>query len=348
MKRPDSTKAPGDPPAAGTPREADRLAHLLDEARSEAEGYRALLSRKDAELQVVLDAVPAMVFITRDVEAKDIEGNRLARALLRTGPRDNMSKSADRPPEHYRVFRDGRELSPDELPMQVAARTGAEVQGSELDMVFDDGTSTTIVGNAWPLRDENGKPSGSVGAFVDVTRQREAERALRLREQQLETLADTVPDVLARFDRQLRHVFVNAAAEPATGLPRASFLGKTNRELGMSEEFCGQWESALGRAFESEEPITVEFGFPSPGGKRWYESRLIPEPGPHGRIEHVLAVSRDVTETRAAATALARRSGRRRRRARRPRRRAGRRISSWRCWGTSCGTRWRPSPSPSS
>jgi len=305
VKRPDSTQAPEAPAAAGMPREADRLADLLDQARSEAEGYRVLVSRKDAELQVVLDAVPAAVFITRDVEAKHIEGNRLARTLLRTGPRDNISKSADRPPEHYRVFQDGRELSPDELPMQVAARTGTEVQGAELDMVFGDGTSTTLVGNAWPLLDESGRPSGAVGAFVDVTRQREAERALRLREQQLETLADTVPDILARFDRQLRHVFVNAAAERATGLPRASFLGKTHRELGMSDEVCRQWESALGRALASEEPITIEFGFASPGGKRWYESRLIPEPGPQGRIDHVLAVSRDVTETRAAATALA-------------------------------------------
>ena len=37
------------------------------------------------------------------------------------------------------------------------------------------------------------------------------------RERELQSLADNTPDILTRFDRELRYVFVNSAIEKATG-----------------------------------------------------------------------------------------------------------------------------------
>ena len=62
---------------------------------------------------------------------------------------------------------------------------------------------------------------------------RASEVALRDRQRQLHTLADNSPDILSRFDRQLRHVFINSAGLGAIGLQRSEVLGRTNRELGM-------------------------------------------------------------------------------------------------------------------
>ena len=57
---------------------------------------------------------------------------------------------------------------------------------------------------------------------------RVAERTetLLARERELRSLADNTPDILTRFDRELRFVFVNSAIEKATGRPRDTFLGQ--------------------------------------------------------------------------------------------------------------------------
>ena len=48
-----------------------------------------------------------------------------------------------------------------------------------------------------------------------------------------EALVEGTPDIISCFDRSLRHLYVNPAVEAATGIPRASFIGRTNRDLGM-------------------------------------------------------------------------------------------------------------------
>ena len=81
-------------------------------------------------------------------------------------------------PTHFRIFRDGVEIPPAELPMQLAAR-GVEIFGCEQDVVFDDGTTFSLYGNARPLYDDQGNPCGAVSAFIDITSRRQAEADLR-------------------------------------------------------------------------------------------------------------------------------------------------------------------------
>jgi signal transduction histidine kinase len=64
--------------------------------------------------------------------------------------------------------------------MQAAAARGVEVRDAELDIVQPDGRVMTILGYAAPLFDEQGRPRGSVGAFLDITeRKRALERTLQ-------------------------------------------------------------------------------------------------------------------------------------------------------------------------
>ena len=62
--------------------------------------------------------------------------------------------------------------------MQVAAREGRPVIGEALEIVFADGRTRMIYGNAAPLFDEEGRPRGAIGAFMDVTEWRRVEAAL--------------------------------------------------------------------------------------------------------------------------------------------------------------------------
>jgi PAS domain S-box-containing protein len=145
---------------------------------------------------------------------------------------------------------------------------------------------------------------GVVCHFYDLSERQRFEAALAMREQELQTLADNSPDILTRFDAPLRHLFVNAAVEAATGRPKADFIGRTNRELGMPPERFGQWDAALRSVFESGQPASLEFRFDSPSGARQYSARVVPEYGPDGRVASVLGVTRDVTDSRVAEAAV--------------------------------------------
>ena len=119
---------------------------------------------------------------------------------------------------------------------------------------------------------------------------------LRAQERDLRALLENAPDVIARFDRSLRCTYVNAAAERATGRPRAAFLGRTPAEMNVFAEGAALWEAALRRVVETGAEERVELRLDGPAGPRHHEARLVPEPGPDGAVESVLVVGRDITE----------------------------------------------------
>lgn len=103
------------------------------------------------ELSVLMDSVPAAVWLTRDLQAVHITGNRLFYEWIRLLEGVNASKSAPEGerPETFRMFKDGLEMLPKDIPVHVAA-TGSEVLNSEFDLVYPDGRIRYVFGNASP------------------------------------------------------------------------------------------------------------------------------------------------------------------------------------------------------
>jgi PAS domain S-box-containing protein len=127
-----------------------------------------------------------------------------------------------------------------------------------------------------------------------------ADEALVRREREFATLAELSPDIIARFDRELRHLYVNPALEIATGLPLAQIIGRTNRDLGMPADLLGQWERALNGVFATGRAASIEFCYDTPEGLRWFSSRITPEVVEEGIIRTVLGTTRDVTALKVA------------------------------------------------
>jgi diguanylate cyclase (GGDEF)-like protein/PAS domain S-box-containing protein len=138
----------------------------------------------------------------------------------------------------------------------------------------------------------------------DVTERREAEARVRQSEDELRSVLEASPDLIARFDRELRHVYVNRAVERVTGFKREELLGRSMRDLHMTEEFIDVWDTNLRRAFETATAGEFEYHFVTVGGQRWFHTRLAPELGGDESVERVLVVSRDVTERKAAEQQL--------------------------------------------
>ena len=123
-----------------------------------------------AELSTILEATPAAVWITRDPEAREIEGSRAGYEMLRSSPGRNLSKTGDdsEAVAHFSVWSNGVELAPHELPLQRAAR-GEALHGFVEEVRFSDGAVRHIYGNAVPLHHADGSLRGAVAAFIDVT-----------------------------------------------------------------------------------------------------------------------------------------------------------------------------------
>ncbi len=137
------------------------------------------LARRDAEFETLFRALPVGVGVSWDPSCRDIRVNPTFAKLLGVTDAENASKGRqDGDALPFRVLKDGQEVPPEDLPMQVAARTGCEVRDFFYEVVRTDGTTLTEYGHAAPLLDEHGTVSGSIGVFLDFTELHGAQRQL--------------------------------------------------------------------------------------------------------------------------------------------------------------------------
>ena len=196
---------------------------------------------------------------------------------------------------------------------QMIMKTGQSVNDTEEPHLrAHTGADETLSTSKQPLRDFDGRIIGTFGISRDITARKIAERELIARTAELDrvgrelrTLLDSSPDPMARFDRELRHTYTNPAAQAVSGTSAEQLLGRTVRELGLTEEFAEEWEAALREVLATGEATEREFNVAIADEQRFLHSRFVPELVEGGEVTSVLAVSRDLTERRRIEEALA-------------------------------------------
>ena len=125
-------------------------------------------------------------------------------------------------------------------------------------------------------------------------------------EENFRTLAENCPDVIDRFDRNSRHIYVNAAGLRQLSLPADKVIGRTIRETGVAEPFCELWEERVFHVLKTAKPLEVSDAFPGPNGLTYFNSLCVPEFDDAGEVRSVLVISRDITEHKKREDALRR------------------------------------------
>ena len=186
------------------------------------------IARLNAELkmslrafQVVLDTAPVGIHVARDPQCKVITSNRAFDEILGTHRGENVSKSRDDPDSlPFRLFQEGREAGPDELPMQKALARGVPIDDELYDVERADGKRLKLIVRANPIRDASGAVVGGVAVGVDVTALKNAEQALKEADQRKD-------EFLAMLGHELRNPL--AGIRNALQLIRAP--GATDQDL---------------------------------------------------------------------------------------------------------------------
>jgi PAS domain S-box-containing protein len=254
---------------------------MIDPARSPAPGI------------VFYDALGMLVF-----------SNPTAQAVL--GPAAaGLAGQADAGAAPQTLYADGTPCPPEERPAARARRTGQAVRRVVLGLAATpERPAAWLLVDADPVRTGGGQVTQIVVSFVDITARYAAQQTRPWGEQEFLALVENAPDVIARYDRAFRHVYVNHAVEQATGRKAATLIGKSLRDMNIPAELLAFWEAKLAAVFAGGQEQVVEYQGYSPAGPRWYESRLTPEFAPDGTVEFVLNIARDITDRHAAKTAL--------------------------------------------
>lgn len=134
-------------------------------------------------------------------------------------------------------------------------------------------------------------------AFVrDITERKRMEEKLAASEREFRSLAENLPDTIARYGRDCRRLYINPAYAAQIDSSADVLLGKTPSECPVYAN-AAEYEARIDEVFASGEETEFEL--------RWVNGdeqevciliRLTPEFGKDGDVASVLAVGRDITE----------------------------------------------------
>jgi signal transduction histidine kinase len=202
-------------------------------------------------------------------------------------------------------------IHPDDLAAVDDAVAMALASGADYLVRFrlrlPDGALRYVRGSGRATYGADGRPATLNGAVIDITETTEAVNATRQRELDLATVAANLPDIINRYDRQRRCLFVSPRVEALTGHPAAWFLGKTHDELGLDPVLAARWSAVLEDVVRHGCMREFDFSFVGADGmERFFITRALPSFGADGQVETVLTISTDHTERELAARQLRR------------------------------------------
>lgn len=248
---------------------------VTDRKRAEEE-----LRRSEKKWRSLAESIPALAIVV-DRKARILSINRTPPAfseveVIGSSAYDFVDE-ASRP-----IYRRALEQT-----MATGERTTVELRSAR-----PDGTGRWYEASLSPLVE--GEASDRVLVVAqDITERKRAEEAIRAAERRWNLLAESIPDVVAILDRELRIVSINRSRPDGQSL-----LGH-HAHAYLTEDSAAEYRAKFEGVLASRTTARFESRSLGADGRvgGWFETILVPlAEAEGGEVERVLAVARDVTD----------------------------------------------------
>ena len=268
-------------------------------ARKEAE---AALRESERRLNAVFEALPMGVALV-DPEGRSVMANPVYRRFV---PEFVPSRDPVRGALWVGRHPDGTPIAKSDFPAARALRGERVWPGMEFEYRGDEerGPFWTRIA-AVPLTDEEEERLGAAVIITDIDARKRAEMALHESEREarassaeIASIYDTAPVGLAVFDRELRYRRVNERLAEINGIPAASHLGRSVREI--VPDMAEMIEAIAEKVFSTGEPmLDVELTGTTParpGVVRHWVVQWMPLKDDEDQVTGLSVVAEEVTE----------------------------------------------------
>lgn len=191
---------------------------------------------------------------------------------------------------------DGRPYPRADCPTCRTCTTGEVVEVEDEVFWRVDGSSFMVSYRSYPIY-HSGRLDGGVLVFQDRTEAHHYLNKLKQSEGRLQTLIQTIPDLVWLKEPAGRYLACNPAFERFSTIPEAELLGKTDYDI-VSVEVADSFRANDLAAIEANGPRTNEewVTWASDGHRSLFETTKTPMYDADGGLIGVLGVARDITE----------------------------------------------------
>jgi PAS domain S-box-containing protein len=276
----------------------EELELRVQERTQELTRSQEALQNQTNLLQTILDSIGDGLLVA-DTEGQFLIANPSAERILKIGSIDLSALTWSTDTDMYMSDR----VTPypsEQLPLYKAVR-GEAIDDAEIFIPNPEtleGIWLSITSR--PIIDRTGTILGGVLTFRNITERKLMEDTLRQRETEFRTLVENSPDIIARLDSQLRHLYINPAIEQISEISRTTIIGKTYRELDLPQDLVALLEESGRSVFATRQEKIIEFRLQTLKGEKYFRVRIVPELASDGTVCSILTISPDITTIKAA------------------------------------------------
>lgn len=163
-----------------------------------------------------------------------------------------------------------------------------------------------VEARSMPQRDEEGNTCWH-GFMHDITERKRMEEELAAREREFRTLVENSQDVVVRYDRECRRLYVNPAWERVNCVAAAAVIGKSPQEISVRiKPMVADFERMLREVMASGRSGGMDMEWTNEAGEPvCFALTAIPEFDDRGEIVSVLTMARDISDRKRMEYALA-------------------------------------------
>ncbi|NJS10721.1 MAG: PAS domain S-box protein [Microcoleus sp. CSU_2_2] len=254
-----------------------------------------VLTEIQAKYKTVLQICPAGILITDEV-GNIRETNAAAEVILGISNHPinpSLSNILD-----WKMLTDRGDYIPaSENSIAPVFAENATVENREVRIVNAKGETIWTRLTAAPIPLECG---GAAIAIADIGSCKNNESTIYNLEQELRILLENTPDIIAKFDKDLRQVYTNSVIKTAPNLLPKTVFDSAQEKWEMPAETEAIWHQAIQTAFTTGTQQVTQLDWQTQGGLKSYQACLLPQFAKDDSVASVLTIARDVTDRQRA------------------------------------------------